>query len=401
MPPRAGSRSIAGTGGRSGASSDRSSSQPQLPATTSARTSPPPCRSAFEASSSNTRSRPSRASSVDPEETEGCAMRARRSARTRDTTGIDSSCQCQTSPGTDGTGADGHCDSSPGGPWSRSGSRAGCSPIDSPSRLLRGRGLGPDRDHPRRKAAAAQWAETGPAVTGKIGRVEALLRRLSRVVMVDRTLEEILTEITDIAAEGIPGAESTSTTLIRADKAFTAAHSGEMALAADELQYAHGYGPCIDAGRGGVVLRIDDVREESRWPDYMAHVQETGVRSSLSVPLPYQGASVGALNVYSSEAAAFAAPESLEAGLEVAETIAVAVVNADAHHKLGEQARNMRLAMDSRAVIEQAKGVLMAQRHVDSDQAFEILREASQRYNRKLRDIALGIVASTQDQRAR
>jgi GAF domain-containing protein len=150
-----------------------------------------------------------------------------------------------------------------------------------------------------------------------------------------------------------------------------------------------------------VVLRIDDVREESRWPDYMAHVQETGVRSSLSVPLPYQGASVGALNVYSSEAAAFAAPESLEAGLEVAETIAVAVVNADAHHQLSEQARNMRLAMDSRAVIEQAKGVLMAQRHVDSDQAFEILREASQRYNRKLRDIALGIVESTQDQRPR
>jgi GAF domain-containing protein len=231
--------------------------------------------------------------------------------------------------------------------------------------------------------------------------VEALLRRLSRVVMVDRTLEEILGEITDIASAGIPGAESTSTTLIRGEKAFTAAHSGEMSLAADELQYAHGYGPCIDAGRGGVVLRIDDVREESRWPDYMAHVQETGVRSSLSVPLPYQGSSVGALNVYSSQPAAFASPESLEAGLEVAETIAVAVVNADAHNQLFEQARNMRLAMDSRAVIEQAKGVLMAQRHVDSDQAFEILRAASQRYNRKLRDIALGIVESTQDQRPR
>jgi AmiR/NasT family two-component response regulator len=57
----------------------------------------------------------------------------------------------------------------------------------------------------------------------------------------------------------------------------------------------------------------------------------------------------------------------------------------------------MRLAMDSRAVIEQAKGVLMAQRHVDADQAFDILREASQRYNRKLRDIAQGIVASTQE----
>ncbi|HET6394162.1 MAG TPA: ANTAR domain-containing protein, partial [Blastococcus sp.] len=62
----------------------------------------------------------------------------------------------------------------------------------------------------------------------------------------------------------------------------------------------------------------------------------------------------------------------------------------------GEQARNMRIAMDSRAVIEQAKGVLMAQRKVDAEQAFEILREASQRYNRKLREIAQGIVDGTQ-----
>ena len=72
------------------------------------------------------------------------------------------------------------------------------------------------------------------------------------------------------------------------------------------------------------------------------------------------------------------------------------MVNADAHHRLGEQARNLQLAMETRAVIEQAKGVLMAQRRLDADAAFEILREASQRYNRKLRDIAAGIVESTQ-----
>jgi GAF domain-containing protein len=225
-----------------------------------------------------------------------------------------------------------------------------------------------------------------------------MLRELSRVALVDRSLTEVLTDITRIAAMGIPGAESTSITLIRDDdKAFTAAHHGEMALLADELQYAKGYGPCMDAGRGGVLLRVDDMRNETRWPDYVDHVvAEAGVLSSLSVPLPYQGSSIGALNNYSTKPAAFATPESLRAALEVAEVIAVAVANADSHWQLGEQARNMRLAMDSRAVIEQAKGVLMAQRHVDAEQAFEILREASQRYNRKLRDIALGIVESTQ-----
>ncbi|WP_091934513.1 GAF and ANTAR domain-containing protein [Blastococcus sp. DSM 46786] len=230
--------------------------------------------------------------------------------------------------------------------------------------------------------------------------MDDVLRELTRVSLGGRELADVLGEITAIAARAIPGAESVSTTLIRGDKPFTAAFSSEMALAADELQYEQGYGPCVDAGRGGVVLRIDDMHTEQRWPDYVARVvRETNARSSLSVPLPYQGSSIGALNVYSSEPAAFASPDSLAAGLAVAETIAVAVANADAHAQLADQARNMRIAMESRAVIEQAKGVLMAERHVDAEQAFEILRQASQRYNRKLRDIAAGIVAGTQTHR--
>jgi GAF domain-containing protein len=227
--------------------------------------------------------------------------------------------------------------------------------------------------------------------------VEEWFRELSRLVLVDRSLTDVLTDVTRLAAQGIPGAEATSITLIRNDRAFTVAHYGEMSLAADELQYEHGSGPCMDAGRAGVLLRVDDMRTEQRWPEYVAHlVETTEVRSSLSIPLPYQGSSIGALNNYSTQPSAFAHPESLSAGLEVAEIVAVAVANADAHAQLGEQARNMGLAMESRAVIEQAKGVLMAQRHVDADQAFEILREASQRYNRKLRDIARGIVEGAQ-----
>jgi GAF domain-containing protein len=226
--------------------------------------------------------------------------------------------------------------------------------------------------------------------------VQDMLRDLSRVVLAGRTLSEVLTDIVTIAAKGIPGAESSSITLLRGEEAFTAAHFGEMALVADELQYDRGYGPCMDAGRGGVVLRVDDMAEETRWPDYAARVLEVGVRSSLSVPLPYQGSSIGALNNYSTKVAAFATPAALQAGLEVAEVVAVAVLNADAHAQVLDQAHHIRLAMESRAVIEQAKGVLMAQRGIDAQQAFDMLRDASQRYNRKLRDIAAGIVESTQ-----
>ncbi|MCF6510117.1 GAF and ANTAR domain-containing protein [Blastococcus sp. MG754426] len=225
--------------------------------------------------------------------------------------------------------------------------------------------------------------------------MDDVLRELSKVALGDRELADVLGEITAIAARAIPGAEAVSTTLIRGEKPFTAAYTGEMALMADELQYAEDGGPCVDAGRGGVVLRVDDMRTEERWPRYVARVRETEVRSSLSVPLPYQGSWIGALNIYSTRPEAFATPEALAAGLETAEVIAVAVANADAHARLADHARNMRVAMESRAVIEQAKGVLMAQQHVDAEQAFEILRQASQRYNRKLRDIAVGIVEGT------
>jgi GAF domain-containing protein len=227
--------------------------------------------------------------------------------------------------------------------------------------------------------------------------VDALLRELSRVTLVDRTLTEVLTEIVAIASRQVPGAESTSITLLRGEKAFTAAHHGEMALAADELQYARGYGPCMDAGRGGVMLRIDDMRTEVRWPDYVATVQETGVRSSLSVPLPYQGSIIGALNIYSTQPEAFATPAALEAGLETAEVVAIAVANADAHWQVSEQARNMGLAMESRAVIEQAKGVLIATEACTADEAFALLARTSQRDNIKLRELARQIVDGTHD----
>ena len=229
--------------------------------------------------------------------------------------------------------------------------------------------------------------------------MEDLWRTLGRLQLADRELSDVLGEVTRLATRHVPGAESTSITLVRGDTAYTAAHDGDMALVADELQYQRGYGPCLDAGRAGVQLRIDDMRTETRWPDYTVKVVEVGARSSLSTPLPYQGTTIGALNIYATRPGAFASAAAAEAAREVAEAIAVAVANADAHARLGEQARNMELAMQSRAVIEQAKGVLMAQRGVDAEGAFELLRDASQRYNRKLRDIATGIVASVSEPR--
>src|SRR6188472_2931914 len=102
------------------------------------------------------------------------------------------------------------------------------------------------------------------------------LRALARLSLRDRDLRDILGEVTRIATTAVPGAESTSITLIRDERGFTAAHAGQMALDADELQYDRGYGPCLDAGRTGLAMLVPDMREEERWPDYAAAVVADG-----------------------------------------------------------------------------------------------------------------------------
>jgi GAF domain-containing protein len=215
----------------------------------------------------------------------------------------------------------------------------------------------------------------------------ALHQELAGVVLVDRDLSAVLTEIVQISRRAIPGAGATSITLIRNDRGFTAAYDGQIAMDADELQYARGYGPCLDAGRSGEVFVVTDMRTEERWPDYALHAAGIGVGSSLSVPLPFQGATIGALNNYATEAGAFGDSD-VAIGEEVAAFVAIAVANAEASARATDDVQNMRRAMESRSVIEQAKGILMERYKITSEQAFTLLTHASQRSNVKLRDVA-------------
>jgi GAF domain-containing protein len=208
-----------------------------------------------------------------------------------------------------------------------------------------------------------------------------------------RPLEEVLQQIVDIAKDTVPGADEVSNTLVRDDKGWTSAYTGRLALDADELQYERGYGPCMDAGRTGTVLLVDDMRTETRWPDYTARVTARGVLSSLSVPLPIQTDVIGALNCYSREPSAFST-SAIEIAEELAGHVAVAVNNVVASLWATTLVEQMRKAMESRSVIDQAMGVIMAQNRCDADAAFAILTRASQNRNIKLREIARGTVLS-------
>ena len=218
-----------------------------------------------------------------------------------------------------------------------------------------------------------------------------VLSALLGVQLGSAPLDAVLQQLVEISLETLDGADEVSTTLVRDDRAFTAAYTGQLAMDADELQYERGYGPCIDAGVTGTVLLVEDTRTETRWPDYIAHVRERGVASSLSLPIPVQTQVVGALNCYSRTPRAFT-PEMVEVGLELAGHLGVAIANAVSHADALRMADDMRAAMASRAVIEQAKGVIMAQNRCDAEAAFAILSRASQARNRKLRDVAQDLV---------
>jgi GAF domain-containing protein len=149
----------------------------------------------------------------------------------------------------------------------------------------------------------------------------------------------------------------------------------------------------VDAGRSGQVFLISDMATERRWPDYNRHAAERGVGSSLSVPLPFQVATIGALNNYSTRPGAFG-EEDIAVGEEIASWVAFAVANASAAATAVDEAAHMREAMITRGGIEQAKGILMERHKVTPDQAFTILSQASQRTGIKLRDVASELVTT-------
>jgi GAF domain-containing protein len=215
---------------------------------------------------------------------------------------------------------------------------------------------------------------------------------LGRVKFNETTFSGLLTRITGLATRAVPGADEASVTLVGAGGAHTAAFTGELALALDEVQYRQGLGPCLVAAATETTVQVSDMAAEDRWPHWAREALVTGAHSSLSIGLPMHEAVTGALNVYATRPVAFS-----EDAVVLAQTFAgyaaVAMTNAHLYETQATLAHHMQAAMLSRAVIEQAKGIIMAQRRCTAEQAFATLSKISQNSNRKLRDVAAQLVA--------
>lgn len=199
-------------------------------------------------------------------------------------------------------------------------------------------------------------------------------------------MESALAVITEIAAQEVPGAEHAGVTLGSNGRFKTIAPTDAVANRVDQIQYDLGTGPCVDAALDDNVYCAPDLRRDERWPEFGKRAAETtGIVSMLSfrLYLEYDAKLIGALNMYSTEPAAFG-DESIAAGVLLATHGALAVAGAAAR----EKAMNLEKALETSRNIGVAMGVLMNQHKVEREQAFDLLRIASQHTHRKLVDIA-------------
>ena len=225
--------------------------------------------------------------------------------------------------------------------------------------------------------------------------LERSLAALSRFFVGDGTLHDTLQRVAEYAEQAVPAAAMTGITMLVEGRAKTAVYTDEAAPEIDSAQYETGIGPCLDSFRHRQVFRIHDTTKDDRWPPFSEAAAARGVRSTMSIPMIANHEGVGALNYYSTSANAFSA-EDEEVGGQFGAQAAIVLANAQAYWDAHQLSQNLATAMQSRAVIEQAKGILMGAQRCGADEAFQILVRASQRENRKLRDIAEALVARAQ-----
>lgn len=204
-------------------------------------------------------------------------------------------------------------------------------------------------------------------------------------------VDVFLDHVVKVAAEVVSPAVACGLTMRRDGGAFTVASSGDLAADGDEIQYGADEGPCLEALRRERVVEVVDLREDRRWPRYREHALRLGIASSLSLPMTIDGDTLGALNLYATQPAAFTDTARRHAlAFTDQATAALTVILRQADQSLLHQ--QLTDAMASRSIIDQALGVLMSQQRCTAKEAFALLRQASQHRNRKLRDVAAQVV---------
>ena len=222
--------------------------------------------------------------------------------------------------------------------------------------------------------------------------VRRAFEELGQISFAEHSLESLIQRVTDLAAQVLPGDAATSVTIVDDDRRpRTVASSGPEALDLDSAQYRVRSGPCLSAAITGRPIEIVDTSEDTRWPHFAQRAAQRGFRSVYSVPLPVQELVSGSLNVYA-RLLPTSDRRTRSLAVRFAAYAVVPISNMYLYETLVERVGHLQTALDSRAVIDQAKGILMERFKLTADQSFEALARVSMETNRKVRHVAESFV---------
>lgn len=220
----------------------------------------------------------------------------------------------------------------------------------------------------------------------------AALEKLATHAVTEETVAGEIRLIVELAGPPV-GADAVSISLVDKNGKVGTAFSWnpKTAGAVDGVQYEIGTGPCLQAITDGETQVVSSMLKESRWPEFANRALYAGVQSVIAYPLKSKEASFGALNFYSSSEEAFG-DDAIALGSRFAARAAAQLLDATRYEAASELASQLQQALESRAEIDQAKGILMERHKITADEAFERLKLISQRTSVKVRDLARRIV---------
>jgi GAF domain-containing protein len=248
----------------------------------------------------------------------------------------------------------------------------------------------PGRKPPEQSELSAAQVEADEAD------LHAGLGRLAGIVAGARGVIDLLGEVADFAAQAIPGVDGAGVALVDSHRGVrriqTWATTAEFVREIDRVQYQDmNEGPCITSMQSGRAVVSGSLGSDGRWPRFGGRVARMGVHSALSLPLMVGDQVIGGINSYANSRDAFG-EHAVQLGSQFAGPAAVSVYNAQLLARAQERTRALQRALDSRAVIDQAVGIIRSRSGLSAAEAFERLIEMSQSENVKLHAVAEQLV---------
>jgi GAF domain-containing protein len=219
----------------------------------------------------------------------------------------------------------------------------------------------------------------------------ASFAEFARQLFGSEELSDVLPQVLKFTVGAVAGCDWASITLCRHGQIVDEVASNPAAAELDDLQFATGIGPGPEAMHSENPVYVPGLADSSRWPVLAATAAQLGAASvlchGLFVHRPAQWSTLGAFTLYSATPDAFS-DEDQEFGSILAAYVSVAVAMAHRRDEVDRREAALHRGLSTRDVIGQAKGILMERQHLSAGDAFDLLRRASQRLNRKLADVA-------------